>query len=102
MTETNDKTIKRLKITVRGTVQGVGFRYTVLRYAAKLDLTGWVRNLSDGRVEVLAEGEKETINQFCSDVEGYFGNYIRNKEIDFKQAEGKLKDFQITDQSMSF
>ena len=39
-----------------GTVQGIGFRYTVLDYARRLDLKGRVKNLPDGRVELLAEG----------------------------------------------
>ena len=47
---------QRVHITVDGRVQGVGFRYQCRHEAKKLGLTGWVRNLDDGRVEVLAEG----------------------------------------------
>ncbi len=43
-------------MTVRGRVQGVGFRWFVARHAQQLGLAGWVRNLPDGRVEVLCEG----------------------------------------------
>ncbi|MEO8138051.1 MAG: acylphosphatase [Gemmatimonadota bacterium] len=46
-----------LRYLVRGRVQGVGFRYFVLRHATALGLVGWTRNLPDGRVEVVAEGE---------------------------------------------
>jgi acylphosphatase len=47
---------ERLQATVRGTVQGVGFRWFVVREAANLELTGWTRNEGDGSVTVLAEG----------------------------------------------
>ncbi len=47
---------------VDGRVQGVGFRYFVLREAQALGLSGWVRNLPDGRVEVLACGEPDVVN----------------------------------------
>jgi len=46
----------RLHAFVKGRVQGVGFRYFVLQSVEGLDLTGWVRNLYDGLVEVVAEG----------------------------------------------
>jgi acylphosphatase len=45
------------RYTVRGRVQGVGYRYFVLRHAAELSLAGFARNLPDGSVEVVAEGE---------------------------------------------
>ena len=45
------------KYLISGVVQGVGFRYYVLRQATSLGLTGWTRNLPDGRVEVVARGE---------------------------------------------
>jgi acylphosphatase len=47
---------------VNGRVQGVGFRYFVVREAQALGLAGWVRNLPDGRVEVLAHGEADLVN----------------------------------------
>lgn len=51
--------------TVSGKVQGVWFRASTQQEAERYGLTGWVRNLPDGRVEVLACGEKEKIARFC-------------------------------------
>lgn len=48
---------------VRGRVQGVGFRYFVLQHAQQLRLSGWVRNLPNGRVEVEASGDEDSIDQ---------------------------------------
>ncbi len=51
----------RARVVVTGRVQGVGYRQQALDEAQRLGLTGWVRNLPDGRVEALAEGEKEAV-----------------------------------------
>ena len=51
------------RIFITGFIQGVGFRGFVRSNARKLGLTGWVQNLTDGRVEVLAQGPKETIEK---------------------------------------
>jgi acylphosphatase len=56
--------VKRFRATVRGRVQGVGFRASAAAAARQLNLTGWVRNSLDGTVEVLAEGPEEATAQF--------------------------------------
>ncbi len=53
----------QVHILVSGMVQGVFFRYSTVRRARELGLTGWVRNLTDGRVEILAQGEKKKLDQ---------------------------------------
>ena len=50
--------LHKVELLISGVVQGVGFSYFTYRIAQQLDLTGWVRNLPDGRVQVLAEGER--------------------------------------------
>ncbi|MFN4244944.1 MAG: acylphosphatase [Brevinematia bacterium] len=58
--------MQKLHATVYGRVQGVGFRYFVQRNAEKLGIKGWVRNKSDGSVEILAYGEEEKISKLLS------------------------------------
>ena len=58
----------RLRIFVSGLVQGVGFRAYTQRVAESYGLSGWVRNLPDGRVEILVEGDEEVLCSFVKDV----------------------------------
>lgn len=55
-----------IHIRIKGRVQGVGFRAWACRKAGELDLSGWVRNRSNGAVEILAEGSDESINMFLN------------------------------------
>ncbi len=59
---------ERLHARVKGLVQGVGFRAFVLRTAIELDLKGWVRNRWDGSVEVIAEGERVTLESLLTEL----------------------------------
>lgn len=61
-----------------GTVQGVGFRYTTRRLARDLDVDGFVRNLPDGRVELVAEGDPAEIVRFFRAVQEAMNAYIQN------------------------
>ena len=54
----------RLHVYYQGRVQGVGFRWIVREVATGFDVTGWVRNLSDGRVELVAEGKRPELEAF--------------------------------------
>ncbi len=71
----------RAHIYYSGRVQGVGFRYTIQDCARRLGLTGWVKNLPDGRVEMTVEGTKENIDQLCRDVEDYFANIVGKRDV---------------------
>ncbi|HWO94469.1 MAG TPA: acylphosphatase [Dehalococcoidia bacterium] len=65
----SDQELRAIRATVRGRVQGVGFRDFVLRRARTLKLRGWVRNGDDGRsVEVWAEGDEDALQTFRADL----------------------------------
>jgi acylphosphatase len=85
-----------MHILVEGRVQGVGFRYFVQAQANQLGLTGWVRNLEDGRVEILAEGEKKDILELLDRVRtGPRGSIISEIKFDWAEAAGNRKYFMI-------
>ncbi len=86
---------KRAHIYYEGMVQGVGFRYAVERSAAALALKGWVKNLADGRVEVLCEGKEEDIRVFLGKMVSAFGAYIRDSDLEWGDAAGEFEGFDI-------
>ncbi len=79
----------------RGRVQGVGFRYTVNRIARRYQVTGYVRNLDDGRVELVAEGEAEQVKQFLNEVARTMSDFIGDCQENHAQASGEFADFGI-------
>jgi acylphosphatase len=73
----------RKHIYYSGTVQGVGFRYTAMRVAANFDVAGYVRNMMDGRVEVVVEGESPEVEVFLAELAGAMDRYLRDvREVD--------------------
>ncbi len=80
-----------------GVVQGVGFRYTVHRMASNLSINGWVRNVRDGRVEIMVEAPEETVKKLCQDIEARFEGNIRDKTIAYHPWQGEFKGFKIID-----
>ena len=87
----------RLQIYYAGTVQGVGFRYTVKSLAAGFEVTGTVRNLADGRVELVAEGERDELTAFQRTIrESELGHFIRNEEVTWAGPQGVMRGFEIT------
>lgn len=69
------------QVFYEGRVQGVGFRYTVRQLAKGYDVTGWVRNLADGRVELLVGGETEEIDGFLESLaESELAGFIKAKQ----------------------
>ncbi|HVT80526.1 MAG TPA: acylphosphatase [Phycisphaerae bacterium] len=69
---------ERRTIVFSGRVQGVGFRMTTVEMADDMELGGTVRNLEDGSVELVAEGEGEQINRLVARLREHFGTFIRN------------------------
>jgi len=78
-----------------GMVQGVGFRYTAQRLANQLSLTGWTRNLSDGRVEIVVEGSKDTIQDFLSLLDEHFHQYVKKRDVDYTEITRGSSVFEI-------
>ena len=78
-----------------GRVQGVGFRYTAIDLAGDLGVTGWVRNLRDGRVEVVAEADEEVLVDFLDKLGRYFSRYIQDTDVQWLAATGEYKDFTV-------
>lgn len=88
---------KRMQIFFSGTVQGVGFRFTVERLARRFPVTGFVRNLDDGRVEVTAEGEEARLVEFLSAIrESGMKNYIRDVEAHWSESQGCFSSFSMS------
>lgn len=86
---------KRLHAYYSGSVQGVGFRFTAERTASSLGLKGWVKNLRDGRVEVLCEGREEAVKEFSQKMDDMFKGYIRDHDTEWAQATGEFEGFDI-------
>ncbi len=87
----------RAHIFVSGMVQGVFFRDHTRRWATSLKLTGWVRNLSDGRVECVVEGDRAQIENLIARVkEGPPMARVTDAEIGWEDFLGEFDDFRIT------
>ncbi len=88
--------MKRIRATVSGRVQGVGFRYFVSRQAQELDLVGYVRNCPDGDVEVVAEGPPEKIEELRSRLwKGPALSKVANVNDDISDATGEFTGFGV-------
>lgn len=78
-----------------GRVQGVGFRYTCQRIASHFDVTGFVRNLSDGRVELVAEGTMNDLNRLQRAVEEAMRGHIDRTHTEDASPTGEFTAFRI-------
>ena len=86
----------RLEATARGRVQGVGFRYFVLRRGRELGLTGWVANEADGSVRCVAEGPRSDLEALLESIErGPAGALVERVSATWSNATGSLGDFGI-------
>ncbi len=84
------------QVFYEGRVQGVGFRYTVRRIATGFDIAGWVRNLPDGRVELLAAGEPDEVTAFLQAIcDSDLASYIRNHTPREIPPPATLRGFEI-------
>ncbi len=91
-----DKLKKRAHVYVSGRVQGVFFRSTTREEAQKRGITGWVKNLRDGRVEAVFEGEEEDVQEmvdFCH--EGSRSARVNEVEVDWEEYKGDFSNFEV-------
>ena len=87
--------ITRLHAVFSGRVQGVGFRFTAERMARRFPVAGYVRNLTDGKVEMTAEGEKSALEEFLAALREAFGENIRDVKAEWSRATGEYEKFSI-------
>lgn len=86
----------RVHLYITGIVQGVFYRQTTKKQATELGLKGWVRNLDDGRVEALVEGEEEKVNQLIKwSHRGPENARVEKVDIEDEDYTGEFVDFSI-------
>jgi acylphosphatase len=90
--------IKCVQIMVRGRVTGVFFRAATQREARRLGVTGWVRNRNDASVEILAEGEEDSIKELVSWAHhGPSAARVENVDVRYRSYSGEFSDFRIVE-----
>lgn len=89
--------LARAHILVSGRVQGVCFRGYTERWASDVKLTGWVRNLGDGRVEIVAEGDRANIEKLLALVRnGPPSARVSRTELEWQEWRGEFSEFRVT------
>lgn len=88
--------VKRARLLIKGRVQGVFYRSSARQIGQQLNLTGWVKNLPDGRVEIVVEGEEEKLEEFikwCR--KGPPSAVVDEVDVSYSEALGEFEDFFI-------
>ncbi len=86
----------RMQVHYSGHVQGVGFRYTVRSVAMGFEVTGSVRNLADGRVELIAEGPRPELEAFQRAIRtSGLEHFIRDEQVEWTEAADQFRGFEI-------
>ncbi len=87
---------KRVHVFYSGRIQGVGFRVTAEETAHRFGVLGWVKNLRDGRVELVAEAEEPALQQFLDAIQtSAMKNFIKEAEISWSGASDTFDEFEI-------
>lgn len=87
---------RRLTVHYSGRVQGVGFRYTAKTVATGFEIAGIIRNLPDGRVELIAEGDRAELDAFRSAIlEAGLAGFIRDEQVVWTDAKNEFRGFEI-------
>jgi acylphosphatase len=85
-----------MQVIYSGQVQGVGFRYSVKSVATGFDLTGSVRNLPSGEVELIVEGAKDELEAFRQAIrESGLDHFIRQEDVSWQEASSEFRGFEI-------
>ena len=88
-------TLERREVLYSGRVQGVGFRYTARQLAGDFDVTGFVRNLADGRVQLVVEGQHTEIDRYLAALGEQLSGHIRDAASDVRPAIGEFSAFEV-------
>lgn len=83
------------RVIFKGSVQGVGFRATTLEQSARYDVYGYVKNLEDGTVELVAQGKEREVLEFIDDISNTLKDYIQSKEVKTCDPLDEYRDFRI-------
>ncbi len=87
---------KRVHVFYSGNVQGIGFRHTTEELAHQMGVLGWIKNLRDGRVELMAEAEEDILHRFLEAVRGGpFRNLIKQIDVSWVDSTNGFDDFDI-------
>ena len=85
-----------VRITIKGRVQGVGFRYFIARIAYELDLHGYAKNLFNGDVEIYAEGKKEFLTELIKNAKlGPSHSYVETANVEWLEFKNKYDNFEV-------
>ena len=85
-----------MQVLYSGSVQGVGFRYTVKTAASGFDVTGAIRNLPDGRVELVAEGNRDELDAFRDAIrQSGLEHFIKTEDVSWSEAKNEFRGFEI-------
>jgi acylphosphatase len=89
------KSAKACIVYYSGKVQGVGFRATAVDISRDYAVTGWVKNLADGRVQLLAEGPPEAVDKFLKAIRTHWQGAIEKEETENQMPTGKFQSFDV-------
>lgn len=93
--ESADMNHERRVVRYRGHVQGVGFRFTAVRIAQNHAVSGYVANLPDGAVRLVAEGEPAELDRFFQAVRSALAGHINDFDVDVSQATNEFTGFDV-------
>ena len=87
---------ERCRVLYSGTVQGVGFRWRAVDAARGIAVTGYVKNLPDGRVELVAEGQHDEVERLLEAVRTRMRSLIEGEEAAWARASGEFREFSVS------